>query len=130
MIVVDASVLVHALTNKEELGKKAKERMAGQRLYAPDVVSLEVTHTLRNLVLGKKIVLGDAELARQTFGALLLERVPHWPYMGRIWELRDNYSVYDAAYISLAESLGATLVTSDARLSRGRGARCEIDLVA
>ena len=29
MIVVDASVLVHALTNREDLGKKAKERLGG-----------------------------------------------------------------------------------------------------
>ena len=37
--------------------------------------------------------------------------------LGRVWQLRANVSAYDAAYIALAEALGARLVTADRRLA-------------
>ncbi len=33
-----------------------------------------------------------------------------------IWSLRQNFSVYDAGYVALANILGTTLLTSDKRL--------------
>jgi len=48
----------------------------------------------------------------------------------RIWELRDNVSAYDAAYIALAEMLEATLVTRDAQLARAPGIRAEVEVYA
>ena len=36
-------------------------------------------------------------------------RYPHFMLLPRIWQLRHNFSAYDAAYIVLAERLGATL---------------------
>ena len=50
-------------------------------------------------------------------------RYPHTPLLGRIWELRDNLTVYDAAYVALAEALEAPLVTMDGRLSQAPGIR-------
>lgn len=47
---------------------------------------------------------------------LALERSPHEPLLPRMWELRRNATAYDAAYLALAEALGAPLVTCDARL--------------
>ncbi len=41
---------------------------------------------------------------------------PHHLFLTRIWELRLNLTAYDAAYVVLAESLPATLVTCDPRL--------------
>jgi predicted nucleic acid-binding protein len=38
-------------------------------------------------------------------------------FLPRIWQLRHNFTAYDAAYIVLAEHLGATLVTRDRRLA-------------
>ena len=49
--------------------------------------------------------------------------------LGRIWELRGNVSAYDATYVAVAEALGATLVTADARLARAPGPRCAITVV-
>jgi predicted nucleic acid-binding protein len=48
----------------------------------------------------------------------------------RCWELRDNATVYDAAYVALAEHLGVTLVTADRRLTEAPGPRCEVELLA
>ena len=36
---------------------------------------------------------------------------------GRIWELRDSVTAYDAAYVALAEAIECPLVTAAARLS-------------
>ena len=47
----------------------------------------------------------------------------------RIWELRDNLTAYDAAYVALAEAIDCPLVTADARLSRAAGLRCAVTVV-
>jgi predicted nucleic acid-binding protein len=44
----------------------------------------------------------------------------------RAWELRKNLSVYDAAYVALAERTGMTLVTLDKRLARAPGVNCRV----
>jgi predicted nucleic acid-binding protein len=49
--------------------------------------------------------------------------------MSRIWELRDNHTPYDAAYVALAEALEAPLLTADRRLARAPGTATEIQLL-
>ena len=53
---------------------------------------------------------------------------PHEPLAGRIWELRDNLSAYDAAFVALAEQLAAPLITCDAHLARAPGHSATIEL--
>jgi predicted nucleic acid-binding protein len=48
------------------------------------------------------------------------------PLLARVWELRHQFTPYDAAYISLAEITNSTLFTSDAKLSRGHRARVRL----
>jgi predicted nucleic acid-binding protein len=55
--------------------------------------------------------------------ALPAVRYPHTPLPGRIWELRHDFTAYDAAYIALAEATNSTLYTCDEKLSKGRRAR-------
>jgi predicted nucleic acid-binding protein len=57
-------------------------------------------------------------------------RLPTGPTMIRAFELRANVTPYDAAYVALAESLGYTLVTADARLARSPGVRCRVDVLS
>ena len=47
----------------------------------------------------------------------------------RGWELRDTVTSYDAAYVALAEILGVALLTTDARLSRAPGIRCDVSVL-
>jgi predicted nucleic acid-binding protein len=46
----------------------------------------------------------------------------------RMWELRANLSGYDSAYVAAAESYDCPLLTSDARLARAPGLRCDVRL--
>jgi predicted nucleic acid-binding protein len=43
--------------------------------------------------------------------------------------LRDNLTAYDAAYVALAEALGATLLTRDRRLGNAAGHRARVEVV-
>ena len=45
-----------------------------------------------------------------------------------MWLLRDNVSVYDAAYVALAEALSTVLVTGDVRLVRASRPTIPIEL--
>lgn len=58
-----------------------------------------------------------------------LARFPTLPLMRRAYELRANVTSYDATYVALAEQLGCTLVTADARLASAPGILCPVDLV-
>ena len=48
------------------------------------------------------------------------------PFLPRLWDLRASLSAADAAYVALAEALGATLVTLDGRLARAAGVRARV----
>lgn len=67
--------------------------------------------------------------ALEDFRDLDLNRYPHDVLLGRIWKLRNNASAYDAAYLALAETLGAPLLTSDARLREVPEARVHIEVL-
>ena len=128
MIVVDASVLTTALVDDGDDGRRARDRLSGEHLSAPELIDLEVASVLRRLCAGGQL---DPARAAQTLAdldALRLERVPHRPLLSRCWELRQNITVYDAAYVALAEILDATLVTADQHLTSSPGARCTFEL--
>ncbi|GMU78671.1 MAG: ribonuclease VapC [Acidimicrobiia bacterium] len=129
MIVVDASVVVTALADDGDDGDRTRLRLRGERLVAPHLIDLEVVSAWRRLAAAGGLDERRATLAREDLGALRMERVPHGPLLSRIWELRDNLTVYDAAYVALAEVLDVTLLTADARLAAASGARCEIEVI-
>jgi predicted nucleic acid-binding protein len=70
-----------------------------------------------------------AGLALDDLAALPARRAPHRPLLARCWELRDNLTIYDAAYVALAEAMHATLLTADRRLARAPGPRCPIEVL-
>ena len=127
MIVVDASVIAPALADDDADGDRARARLKGERLIAPELIDLEVVSVFRKgLFLG---VLNERR-AVQALGDLAdlkIERVSHRSLLPRIWELRANLTPYDAAYVALAEAIEVTLVTGDGPLSRAPGVRCEIE---
>ena len=125
-IVIDASVLVDALTSDDPVGSAACNAIAGHRWAAPEHLRVETFHVIRRRLLGRKITVEAADGAVQDLAAAGLETVPTALLLGRMWELRDNMSGYDAAYVAAAEHLGVPLVTSDKRLAAAPGPRCEV----
>ena len=59
---------------------------------------------------------------------LRMTRYPHTVLVPQIWQLRHNFSAYDAAYIVLAEKLGAALITRDSQLASASSHTATIEL--
>ncbi len=129
MIVVDASVLAVALGDDGADGSSARGAVADEVLAAPELIDLEVLSVWRRQVAAGKMTSRRAALAVSDLAALPLRRMSHRLVLQRCWELRRAVTVYDAAYVALAEAFAIPLLTADARLSRSAGLRCEIKLV-
>jgi len=124
MIVLDASVVVELLTNGP-LADSIRNELAGQdeAFLVPHLMDVEVMSALRRLAAGQRV---DSHRSRQLLAGLSTlpaERYSHTPSIGRIWELRNNFTAYDAAYIALAETTGSVLYTCDEKLRQGHRAR-------
>ncbi|MFN8098888.1 MAG: type II toxin-antitoxin system VapC family toxin [Dermatophilaceae bacterium] len=129
MLVVDASVLAVALLDDVQDGDLLRARLRGEDLAAPGLIDLEVLSVWRGLARGSRLDARRVRLAMDDLRDLPLQRVDHRSLMVRCWELRENLTVYDAAYVALAEALDATLLTGDRRLARAPGPMCEIEVV-
>ena len=129
MIVLDASATIDWLL-RTGAGQRIEERIYSrdETLHAPYLLDLEVMQVLRRMVHRDEIPDRRAEEAVIDLLRLRIDLYAHRPLMGRIWQMRHNFSAYDAAYVALAEKLDATLVTIDARLAGASGHRATIEL--
>ena len=124
MLVVDASLVVAALTDSAEVGTWADELLGTDHLAAPHLMPVEAANVLRRAVLNGELSADSAALAHSDLLALRMELFPYGPFAARVWELRGDLTSYDAWYVALAEALNARLATLDVRLSRSPGPRC------
>jgi predicted nucleic acid-binding protein len=123
--VVDASVMVFAISDPDGLRLDVSDLLTG-RLQVPAVFPAEVTSGLRGLVIRRAITPESASDARQRLRKARLRLHPFRYYAERVWELRNNLSVYDAWYVALAERLEQPLITRDAAILRAPGLRCAL----
>ena len=124
MIVLDASVVVELLTNVC-LADSVRRDLVGhsESFIVPHLLDVEVTSALRKPTAGKRLDSYRCEQFLEELAMLPAERYAHTPLLPRIWELRHNFTSYDAAYISLAEMTGAVLYTTDEKLTKGHCAQ-------
>lgn len=122
MLVIDSSAVAELL-----LGRSGADRVASHvldhqgDLHAPHLLDIEVLSVLRRLVASRHATAERAGDALDDLLDLAIERYPHEVLVSRIWQLRDNFSAYDAAYVALAEAIadgGVPLLTADRRLAR------------
>jgi predicted nucleic acid-binding protein len=128
VIVADASVLVVALADDGPDGDQARSRLQGERLTVPELADLEVASVLRRQMNAGTLDARRARLALDDLAALPALRAPHRPLLPRCWELRNNLTIYDAAYVALAEAMNTTLLTGDRKLAKTPGPQCPIEI--
>jgi len=130
VIVLDASAAVDWLA-QTAAAQRIENRIFSrhQSLHAPELLDLEVAQVLRRLVREGALPASRAEGAIEDLLDLRITRYPHLVLLPRIWQLRHNLSAYDAAYVVLAEKLGATLLTRDAKLASAAGHSAIVEVV-
>lgn len=131
MIVVDASVLTNAFTDDGPVGAAARAQLARDPHWAaPEHLLVESFSAVRGRWLGRRI--GDARAldALEGVRSAAVDLISVRPLFDRMWELRDNVSGYDAAYVALAEAYECPLVTADVRVERVPHLRCEVRVAA
>jgi predicted nucleic acid-binding protein len=129
VIVLDASAAIDWLL-QTGVGQRIERRIYSHResLHAPHLLDLEVAQVLRRLVREAAISAQRADQAIQDLLSLRVTRYPHFVFLPDIWRLRHNVSAYDAAYVALAEKLGATLITRDSRLLSASAQEINVEL--
>ena len=113
MIVLDASAMVEALVGRAP-DEELLSALSGD-VDAPHLLDVEVLSVLRGLLRGGKLDLPTADQARLDHSAFTINRHETAPLADRIWQLRHQFTSYDASYIALAEALDAPLYTCDAK---------------
>lgn len=129
MIVLDASAAIDWLL-QTAAGQRIEQRIYShhESLHAPHLLDLEVGQVLRRLVREGAISAHRADQAIEDLLDLRITRYPHFVLLPRIWQLRHNFSAYDAAYVALAEELAARLVTRDGRLASASGHTAAVEV--
>lgn len=95
-------------------------------LEVPAIFGAEAASALRGLVARGELSSVRASTGIEQIRTVRAVRYAFEPFSRRIWELRDNLTVYDAWYVALAESLGSDLVTADDAILVAPGTRCRI----
>ncbi len=126
-LVVDASALAAYLLSRTlhlQLAQILEEPSAD--LHVPALCDIEISSVLRSSLPSRAIDERRAAEVTANDLDLPLSRHGHERLLGRILELRKNFSSHDATYVALTEQLRAALLTGDAKLARA--VRCHLDL--
>ena len=130
MIVVDASAVIEVVL-RTPAAAAVEHRVHDFRetLHAPQLIDIEIAHVIRRVAANGEITGDRGRAAIEDLADFPLRRHEHLPLLRRIWELRQNLTAYDSAYVALAEALDAPLITRDRRLAASSGHRARIELV-
>lgn len=128
MLVVDTSAALDVLAGQAPDPRLVARLAEDGDLHAPHLVDVEFLGGLRRLWEAGELDEGRAEDARADWAQLAIVRYPHEGLVERIWQLRHNLTAYDAAFVALAEELGAPLVTCDSLLGDAPGHRAVVEV--
>ncbi|MGE5549386.1 MAG: type II toxin-antitoxin system VapC family toxin [Bacteroidota bacterium] len=129
-VCVDASLAVKWLVNEEEsepaLAILESWLAGGVTLIAPTLLLYEVPSVLRRLTAHGKLTPERAWEGFQQLSAIGIEIETPAALLWRAWGISGRFglpTIYDAAYVALAEMRGCPLYTCDRRLLRALGGR-------
>ena len=83
MIVVDASVLSAALGDDDADGDRARARLRGEQLAAPELIDLDLASVFRRLATAGRLDDRRARLAMNYLAAVPIRRARHTPLLPR-----------------------------------------------
>ena len=129
MIVIDASVILHALIEIRDNSEIQRLLESSGGVIAPHIIDAEVINGIRKNLRLKTISPERANFAIGDLQNMPIDRKSTKEFNQRIWELRDNFTPYDATYLALAESYGAQLFTRDQKLASAVKAHTKVTLV-
>ena len=129
-VVLDASAALVLLIDPGPVGEHVATRLDGAAVVAPDLLPYEVTNVLRRHRNAGRLSDAEARLALDGLHSLSIDLWSHAVLADRVWSLGANLSAYDAAYVALAEKLGAVLLTGDKRIAGAPGVTPTIEVVA
>ena len=129
MIVLDASAVVDWLL-QTPAGQRIEQRIYARNdtLHTVHLLDVEFAQVLRRLVREGTLARKRAEEAMEDLIAVRVTRYPPVALLHRIWQLRQNLSAYDAAYVALAEELKAPLITRDQKIAAAPGHSATIEV--
>ncbi len=129
-VVIDSSAFIDTIADPYGRGRGVLDTMADfEDWWAPEIFDAEVAHGLRNQMLRGLIAQQEFNQQMRALAEITIGRIPVSPLLGRVASLSGSLSAYDAAFVATAELIDAPLVTTDARLARAPGPRCEFLLV-
>ncbi len=97
-------------------------------VHVPALCDVEIAAGLRRGLRRDLMSSRRATEALQDYLDLPVTRHGHQSLLARLFELRSNFSPYDASYVALAELTGGTLLTADERLARAVRAHTAVEL--
>jgi predicted nucleic acid-binding protein len=130
LIVLDASAIISILLDHGPDAEPIRERVEspGESIHVPHLLDVEVLNVLRRQTLRGTLAKERGATALQDLENIKMSRYPHAPLLGRIWDLQESVTAYDATYVAPAEALDTPLVTRDARLAQAPGKRATVEL--
>jgi predicted nucleic acid-binding protein len=130
VIVVDASALLEALLRTPAAAAVERRLFEpGQTLHAPHLLDVEVAQVVRRYAAAGEIEPERGRAALVDLADFPVRRYPPALLLSRVWELRHNFTAYDAVYVALAEALDAPLLTRDRRLAGAARHHARVELV-
>src|SRR5271166_2566611 len=125
---VDCSIIIRLLSNVGD-DDLLRQRLA-RTVHAPALIDAEVSSVVRGLAITTKpevrIAPVRARMMLADYAGLRIVRHPMQPLQARTFELRHNFTAYDAMYVALAERLAVPLLTDDEKFAATPGHRADI----
>lgn len=116
-LVADASAIVNLLAGAPNARAIAAALAPFPEIDVPEHFHVEALSALRGMLLRGDIAADHAERALQLLPELRVVRHPVEPLTRSIWSMRDTLTAYDAAYLAVARSIDAQLLTVDRGLA-------------
>ena len=130
LAIIDASVFAAFYAADDPRHALVSQRLStGDALFAPAHLDVEIASALRGMARSNPPLDQIVPDALAHLAGFPIRRMPLPPLLNRAWELRHNLTVYDAAYVALAERLDGVLVTCDGKLANANGPRCSFDQI-